>query len=102
MAAVQINNPNGGQEQGGPKYLFPLHRIRAIMKQDTYYSAKVEATAAMSKTTEYFAEFFLEEIKKLTEGKNRIDSKVLYDCISINNLNLDNNRSFSFLECLIE
>lgn len=52
------------------------------MKQDSYYSAKVEATVAMGKATEYFAEFFLEEIKKLTEGKNRIDAKVLYDCIS--------------------
>jgi phage shock protein A len=52
------------------------------MKQDPYYSAKVEATVAMGKATEYFAEFFLEEIKKLTEGKNRIDAKVLYDCIS--------------------
>ena len=73
-------------EASGPKSLFPLQRIRAIMKQDSYYSAKVEATTAMAKATEYFAEFFLEEIKKLTEGKNRIDAKVLYDCISISAL----------------
>ena len=70
-------------EASAPKNLFPLHRIRAIMKQDAYYSAKIEATTAMAKATEYFAEFFLDEIKKLTEGKNRIDAKVLYDCISI-------------------
>lgn len=36
------------------------------MKQDPFYSAKVEATAAMSKATEYFAVFMLEEIKKMS------------------------------------
>jgi hypothetical protein len=42
-------------EASAPKNLFPLQRIRAIMKQDPYYCAKVEATTAMAKATEYFA-----------------------------------------------
>ena len=38
----------------------------------------------------------------MSEGKNRIDHRLLYDCISTNWGYLDNVRSFSFLECLIE
>jgi hypothetical protein len=53
------------------------------MRQDSFYAPKVEATAAMAKATEYFAEYILEETKKLTEGQSRIDAKALFDCISI-------------------
>lgn len=52
QAALLIQIPEGSQSEGsGPKYIFPLSRVRNIMKQDSFYSAKVEATAAMSKAT---------------------------------------------------
>lgn len=72
------------------------------MKQDPHYTPKAEATAALSKATEYFALFLLEEVKKVSDGKNRIDSKVLYDCISTIASYVDNKNSLSFLDCLIE
>lgn len=65
-------------------YALPLHRIRSIMKQDTYYAPKTEAVAAMSKATEHFAYLLLQEVKQITEGKHRIIANDLYDCISNN------------------
>ncbi len=50
----------------------------------------------MARATEYFGEYVLEELKKITEGKNRIDTKDLFDCISANS------RIFGFLDCLID
>jgi hypothetical protein len=32
----------------------------------------------MARATEYFGEYFLEELKKLTEGKNRLDTKDMF------------------------
>ncbi len=56
-----MNNPAATQrDNNSAKYIFPLHRIKCIMKQDTYYAPKAEATSAMAKATEYFAEYFLE------------------------------------------
>jgi len=37
---MQINNPETYQQEN-QKFLFPLHRIKAIMKQDSYYAPKV-------------------------------------------------------------
>ena len=47
-----MNNPQAQQSllKSG-EYTFPLHRVRAIMKQDTFYTAKAEAVATMSKAT---------------------------------------------------
>lgn len=36
----------------------------------------------MAKGTEFFAEYLLEEVKRMSEGKNRINYTVLYDTIS--------------------
>jgi hypothetical protein len=36
----------------------------------------------MAKAAEYFAEYMLEEVKRMSEGKSRIDHGLLYDCIS--------------------
>lgn len=52
------------------------------MRQDQYYAPKTEAYSAMAKAAEYFADFFLEEVKRMSEGKNRIDHRLLYECIS--------------------
>ena len=46
---MQINNPEKHHQEH--KFLFPLHRVKAIMKQDPYYAPKVEATMAMAKST---------------------------------------------------
>ena len=53
-----IDNPNA-QKQGS-KYLFPLHRIRAILRQDTHYTPKTEGVTTMSKAAEYFGDQLLE------------------------------------------
>lgn len=50
----------------------------------------------MARATEYFGEYFLEELKKIVSGKNRIDTKDLFDCISANQ------KTFGFLDCLID
>ena len=72
-----INNPEEKHE-GGSKYLFPLHRVKGIMKQDTLYTPKPEAVATMSYATEFFAEHLLEDVKRSTEGKNRVDIHTLF------------------------
>jgi hypothetical protein len=59
-----MNNPNHEGKDSLNKYLFPLHRIKSIMKQDSFYTPKAEAVASMSKATEIFGEYLLEEIKK--------------------------------------
>jgi hypothetical protein len=46
--------------KAGPKYLFPLHRVRAIMRQDPNYAPKAEAIASMEQATELFADSLLE------------------------------------------
>lgn len=92
-----MKNPNAEKELDvDNKFFFPLHRIRSIMKQDKFYTPKTEAVTAMARATEYFGEYFLEELKKITEGKNRIDTKDLFECISVNQ------RIFGFLDCLID
>ena len=50
----------------------------------------------MSKAVEFFGEFLLQEIKKHTEGKKRIDHNDLFETINTNQSNL------WFLECLID
>ena len=47
-------NPNNSK-----KFFFPLHRIKAIMKQDTACAASAENVSAMAKATEYFGEYLL-------------------------------------------
>jgi hypothetical protein len=40
---MMMNNPNYNEknpENNANKYLFPLHRIKSIMKQDTYFTPK--------------------------------------------------------------
>lgn len=59
-----LNNP--GSDLSTPKYFYPLARVKAIMRQDTFYAPKVEATLAMAKAAEYFTEYILEETKKIT------------------------------------
>ena len=80
----------------GKSYLFPLHRVKAIMKQDSDYRPGTEAVATMSKAVEFFGEFLLQEIKKHTEGKKRVDHNDLFETINTNQSNL------WFLECLID
>ena len=58
-------NPNF-KTKNSNKHLFPLHRVKAIMKQDADYRAGAEAVSAMSKATEYFGQYVLEEVKKQT------------------------------------
>ena len=41
------------------KTFFPLYRVKAIMKQDSYYTASTENVTAMTKTVEYFGEYLL-------------------------------------------
>jgi len=52
------------------------------MRQDQYYAPKTEAYSAMAKAAEYFGDYLLEEVKRMSEGKNRIDHHLLYECIS--------------------
>lgn len=48
-------DPNWGKKNKSSKsYFFPLHRIRAIMKQDSDYATSSENIAAMANATEYF------------------------------------------------
>lgn len=77
-------------------YLFPLNRIKAIMKQDTNYTTSNDNITAMTKTVEYFAEYLLEEIKKSTEGKKKIDAADLYEIIN------SNQNTHWFLNCIID
>lgn len=52
VASKLIANPNNEKEIDlENKYFFPLHRIKSIMKQDSYYAPRTEAVAAMAKTT---------------------------------------------------
>ena len=71
------------------------------MKQDPSYAPKAEAVSTFAKATEYFGIYLLDEVKKVTEGKGRIDSKHLYDCISNLLSDVGNQRTLYFLECLI-
>lgn len=82
QAAYLLENPNAQAKDVTSKYLFPLQRIKTIMKQDPNYAPKTDAVTTMSKATEYFGDFLLEEVKRIGEGKNRVDYKLLYDCIS--------------------
>ncbi len=50
QAALQLINPNVVSKEA-TKYLFPLQRIRSIMKQDSNYNPKTEAFTTMSKAT---------------------------------------------------
>ena len=52
------------------------------MRQDDYYAPKTEGVSTMEKATQLFAENMLEEVKRMSEGKNRIDYRLLYECIS--------------------
>lgn len=79
IASTLINNPDAEKDiDPDNKFFFPLHRIRSIMKQDKMFAPKTEAVAAMARATEYFGEYVLEELRKITEGKNRIDTKDLF------------------------
>ena len=41
VASKLISNPNNEKEiDVENKYFFPLHRIKSIMKQDTYYAPR--------------------------------------------------------------
>ena len=75
---------------------FPMHRVRAIMKQDPYYTTSAENVSAMTKTVEYFGEYLLEEVRKVSEGKKRVDASELFDAINTNQSQL------WFLNCLID
>lgn len=76
--------------------LFPMHRVRTIMKQDSYYTATAENVSAMTKTVEYFGEYLLEEVRKVSQGKKKIDVGDLFDAINANQSQL------WFLNCLID
>lgn len=82
QATIQMSNLNNPSNDITPKYFYPLARVKAIMRQDSFYAPKAEATIAMAKAAEYFTEYILEETKKITEGQHRIDAKVFFDCIS--------------------
>ena len=49
-------DPNFGKKNksASKSYFFPLHRIKAIMKQDTGFTTNTENISAMSKAAEYF------------------------------------------------
>lgn len=52
VASKLISNPNAEKEiDPDNKFFFPLHRIRSIMKQDTFYAPKTEAVTAMARAT---------------------------------------------------
>lgn len=82
QATIQMSNLNNPSNDITPKYFYPLARVKAIMRQDSFYAPKAEATMAMAKAAEYFTEYILEETKKITEGQHRIDAKAFFDCIS--------------------
>ena len=60
--------------------------MKAILKQDPNYAPRVDGIVTMSRAAEYFGDYMLEEVKRMNEGKNRIDYRMLYDCISTNYL----------------
>ena len=73
---------NAPAQPSTSKYLLPLHRVRAILKQDPFYAPKVEGTVAMAQAAEAFGIQMLDEIKKMSEGKKTIGVDMLYECIS--------------------
>lgn len=48
MTAKDPNFKKGGNSEGN-KLFFPMHRVRAIMKQDTYYTATTENVTSMTR-----------------------------------------------------
>lgn len=94
MMAQDPNFTKKGQTSN--KFMFPLHRVKAIMKQDTAYTASTENISAMARATEYFGEYFLEEVKKNTEGKKRIEVGDFFATMNSNQTNL------WFLNCLLD
>jgi hypothetical protein len=70
--------------------------VRNILKQDSDYNPKGEAISCLSLSTQYFAEYFLQEVKKFTEGKKKIDLSDMFECIHSGPGNL------WFLECLAD
>lgn len=94
---MMAQDPNFKKGQGGSKkFFFPLHRIRAIMKLDSDYACSNENTQAMAQLAEYFGEYFLEEVKKNTEGKKRIDLGDFLETINSNQSHM------WFLNCLVD
>jgi len=90
-------DPNWGKKNKSSKsYFFPLHRIRAIMKQDSDIATTNDNIPAMANAVEYFGEYLLEEVKKTTKDKKRIELGDLFEAINNNQNNL------WFLNCLID
>lgn len=65
MMAKDPNFKKSGNSEGN-KLFFPMHRVRAIMKQDNYYTATTENVTSMTRAVEYFGEYLLEEVKKMS------------------------------------
>lgn len=95
MLAIDPNF-NKKQKGLGKDFYFPLHRVKSIMKLDNSYSTSTENVCAMTKAVEYFGIYLLEEVKKASEGKKRIDLNSLFEAINNNQNNL------WFLNCLID
>lgn len=95
---MMAKDPNYGKKStaSSKKFFFPLSRVKTIMKQDNFYTASTDNVTAMTRSAQYFGQFLLEEIKKTSEGKKRIDATDLFDCINANQTNL------WFLDCLID
>lgn len=90
-------DPNFGHRHNASRhYFFPLHRTKAIMKQDGSYAASTESVTAMSRAAECFGEYLLEEVKKSTEGKKRVELSDLFEAIN------NNQSSLWFLNCLVD
>ncbi len=48
-------DPNFGKKKESSKnYFFPLHRVKAIMKEDNAFTATTENVSTMAKCAEYF------------------------------------------------
>ena len=63
---MMAKDPNFKKSAGGNKCFFPLHRVKSIMKQDSYYTTNTENVTSMTHAVEYFGEYLLEEIKKMS------------------------------------
>lgn len=90
-------DPNFGKKhKTASHFFFPLHRVKAIMKQDSSYATSTESVTAMSRAAEHFGEYLLEEVKRSTEGKKRIELSDLFEAVN------NNQSSLWFLNCLVD